>query len=479
MVEESLLSLELVYLFFSIGIAIELSKWLKIPSSVGLIVIGVAVGPSFLNLIHLSPIIHFLAEIGIIFLLFQVGLENDVSLLKSKSSIYVALFGFIIPFIGVFGLIMILDGNLILAIFLGITATATSIGITTSILKEMGVSEKSFSRTIFGAAITDDILGMVSLSFFTGIIIANQANLFTITWVIGFSIITLVVSLIIGTQLLKIIKFLSRKSLSDSSLYTFCIGLAVFASVLSENIGLSGIVGSFLIGLMIKSQSDEVEVEKIHHSFHNLIAVFSPVFFLSLGLKIEFQALKDGLAIGIILSIVAIITKFLGSYFGNSLVDKDRKISVIIGISTVPRGEIALVIANIGFILGILSSKYFSAIVLMSIITSFFPPFILVQLLKPYISAKNEEELMEMKRKVTTKWSMFNLAKLFKFVQNEKGVFVPLSDEFIGDIIKEEGLSEEKITVVKEIVDNQINLSKSKSIKKSSIRKIIRSLKPK
>lgn len=473
MAAEFTVSYELVLLFVVTAVGIEASKLLKIPGSVGLILIGLLFGPSFLDLLHESSLVFFLSEIGIVFLLFQVGLENDTTLLKSKSSITVAILGLIFPLIAGLMLGIAWQYELKEAMLIGIVATATSIGITTAILKDFGVSQQSYSKTILGAAVADDVLGLVVLSFYTGLVV-SQGGFFEIIFSLIISFLVLISSLFLGTRAILFLNRLSKQSLSDSSLYIFGIALALFAAVVSENIGVSSIVGAFLVGLMIKTKQFEHEIEKLDVSFHTLVAIFSPIFFLHLGLQIEFDSLVHGLVFGIVLSGVAIITKFIGSYIGANITGHSKYSSLIVGMGMVPRGEVALVVANIGFGLGIIGADVFSAIVVMAILTSFFPPIIMTQLLKPYIVAKTPEELSAMRETIEQRWSMYNIAGFYKFVQLENGSFSPFSENKLLETVKKEGGTEQTAQDVISIIRARLKHSKSGYIHRNSIRKIIR-----
>ncbi|MFX0199782.1 MAG: cation:proton antiporter, partial [Candidatus Hodarchaeota archaeon] len=284
------------------------------------------------------------------------------------------------------------------AFFVGVILTATSIGITMSILQELQMASRSFARIILGAAVIDDILGLVALSLTITIVQAGTVSIAEIMWIAFFSVGTIVVAVIIGIKLLSLVRTFSQKNLSEGALYLLIISLALLASVLAEDIGLSAIVGAFLAGLVITEAKFYREYAKLHETLDPLVALFSPIFFLQIGLLINREDLLAGIYLGLVLTLVAIIGKYLGCYYASRSTKINYLDSMLISFGMLPRGEVALVAAQIGLSFAIISPGVLSAVVVMSLLTSIIPPILFLYILSPYRAVTPEEFEVERKK---------------------------------------------------------------------------------
>ncbi len=391
------INLALVSIFIVAALGVQISKMLKLPSAISLILVGLIFGPVFLNIVQISPITKFLADIGIILMLFKVGIESEISLLKSKGAIFVGAAGFILPWILGYIVTIYFGFGGYESFFVGVILTATSIGITMSILQELQMASRPFARIILGAAVIDDVIGLIALSLTITIIQAGTVSIAEIMRMTLFSVGTIVVAVIIGIKLLSLVRTFSQTKLSEGALYLLIISLALLASVLAEDIGLSAIVGAFLAGLVITKAKFYREYAKLHQTLDPLVALFTPVFFLQIGLLINRADLLAGIYLGLVLTFVAIIGKYLGCYFASRGTKINYLDSMLISFGMLPRGEVALIAAQIGLSFAIISSEVLSAVVVMSLLTSIIPPVLFLYILSPYRAVTPEE--FEIKRK--------------------------------------------------------------------------------
>lgn len=372
---------ELVVALVASAAGLQISKLIRLPSPVALVIVGIVIGPAFLNIVRVNPIIEFLSGVGIVLLLFQVGLESDINTLKSKKAVIVGSFGIILPWLFGFAAMLALNYSFWESFFIGVLLTATSVGITVAILSELKVLEKEYSRVIVGAAVVDDVLGLIALSIATAIELNHEItlqNLLRIFLVAGGSV---VVALFFGIKFLSLMRRYSKFKIEEGAAYLIVVSVALLASYLSEFVGLSPIVGSFIAGLVMVESGYMREMRQIEEKIHSLVALFAPLFFLHLGLLLTFDDLVGGLALGILLTVAATLGKYLGCYVASRISGLNAEDSKIVGVGMVPRGEVALIAAQIGLVSGIISSQVFSAAVLMSFLTSVFPPLLLYRLI--------------------------------------------------------------------------------------------------
>ena len=385
-----------------------------VPGLIGEILIGIAIANivvgdwSFREMLGLQAgsmneeILEVLAELGVIFLLFAVGLETKVCNLLSigKTAFYVALLGVIIPFILGYTFIMYYDGNTYHAMFMGAAMVATSVGITARVIKDMGLTDRKESRIIIGAAVIDDILGMIVLAVVAGM---AETGEFSITNILIISISAVLFVILIILFCLKGIPKIQayscrRKECGKSTNVNMlalsiivCLGLAA----LSQYIGLAAIIGAFLAGMLFADCSCEWKLSDKVEALNVFLVSF---FFVSVGFKIDISDMtSEILMVGIVIIILAFISKYVGCYIGSKTdrsMEKDS--SNIIGIGMVPRGEVGIIVASIGLATGVLSNSLYSVVVMMSIVTTIIAPVFLSRAFKKkYITTSgrmSEEE---------------------------------------------------------------------------------------
>jgi len=402
----------IITLFVS-ALGIHVSQKLKLPSSIGLILIGIFFGPAFLGLVESNEVMEFLAQVGLTLLMFKIGLESDIRLLRSKSAFLVGMFGLAVPWIIGFITMWLLNYSLSEAFFIGVILTATSVGITVAILSELNVLDKIFAKTILGAAIVDDILGLFALSISTTIVATGTLNILSVAKNILLTLAILIVSVFLGIKILSFMKTIKRLKIEKATFYLVLLAVVLLASVFAEDIGLSGIVGAFFAGLVVSESGFHKEEKIFEHAIDPLVILFTPLFFLNLGLLVKFKDLVAGVGLGLLLTFVAIISKYFGCYYASKKSKIDELDAMLIGFGMLPRGEVALIAAQIGLSLGVISSTIFSSIIIMTLLTSLIPPLIFFYALRPYTHAKTIEEFEKERKKIIYNLNIITRLRLY------------------------------------------------------------------
>lgn len=355
----------------------------NLPQVVGALLAGVILGPSVLNILHETNFITRMAELGVIVLMFTAGLESDISKLKStgKHSFIIALLGVIIPLVGGTVVAYIFnDGSLTTVsellqnVFIGTILTATSVSITVETLKELGkISEKS-ANIILGAAVIDDVLGILVLTLVSSLADSSINIWIVIIKILGF----LAFSLVIGYLLYVFFdKWISKYDIDKRR---FVIGAFVICLLLSflaeEFFGVADITGAFIAGVIL---SKNKETSYIANRFDIIsYMLLSPIFFASIGINMTIPKMSISVVVmTIVLIIVAILTKIIGCGIGAKLCGYSNCEVIQIGIGMISRGEVALIVANKGMKLGIMNSYFLPPIIIMVIITTIITPILL------------------------------------------------------------------------------------------------------
>lgn len=365
-----------IILFFSM-LATLLSKKLKIPEVVGQMLIGIILAPSVLGLINGGHTIEVMSEIGVILLMFLAGLESDLEVLKKnlKPSILVALSGVIIP-ITIFGIVAFYSGRSIsTSLFYGIVFAATSVSITVKVLQEYGYLSTKAGNIILGAAVVDDILAILILSVFKSFK-NSEGNL-----IVQFSmeILFFVFLFFVHKFIPKVWKFINKLPIyakNTTSALIICLGL----SLLADKVGMSAVIGSFFAGIAIS----QTEVSEIIEEYVSAIGyvIFIPIFFVSMAISISFDVLFEHPFIVILFTLLAILTKFLPAYYSGKVCNLKKSESLLIGTGMVSRGEMSLIVAQIGLSGAIINKNIYSELVIVIILTTLLAPFLIKMVIK-------------------------------------------------------------------------------------------------
>jgi Kef-type K+ transport system membrane component KefB len=366
----------------------------------GELLAGIVLGTGLLNVIPtapgdpLTPVFRLLAQIGVVVLLFEIGLETDLKamLRDGPAAGAVALVGVAIPF--VLGFVYwrsTASDPLATAVFVGAALTATSVGITARVLKDLRVLESLEARLILGAAVIDDVLGLVILGVVSALATGAAFTLPGVLRVLGVAVVFLFLALWIGLRLAPRLFGLVERMRVRGVLLVSAFAFLLLLCVLAERVGTALIIGAFAAGLIL-SETNQVRV--IEERIRPVADVFTPIFFLSIGAAVDLRVWNpfvaenhETLAIAGVLFVIAVIGKVASGW----AVPWRRFNRWAVGIGMAPRGEVGLIFAQIGLGAGILSNRLFSAILFVVVATTLVTPPLLKRALKRDVTLDREE----------------------------------------------------------------------------------------
>lgn len=362
-----------------------ITRAMRLPQVVGALFAGILLGPIALNLIHSEGFIKPLAELGVVVLMFEAGLETDINELKKtgKASFVIALLGVLVPLIFGFGLAYFYHGselfasdskNILQSVFLGIILTATSVSISVEVLKEMGKLSTKAGNTILGAALIDDILGIIGLT-----IVISMANKEVNLMIVLLKILAfLVLAVIVGYFGHKLFdKWVNRYNKDLRRFVVTSFAFCLILSYIAEHFfGVSDITGAFVAGLVVSNTSRTHYISRRFETSSYML--LSPMFFASIGIGLTITAMSIEIIIfTILLVIIAIATKIIGCGVGAKLSGYTTKESIQIGTGMISRGEVALIVASKGLPIGLIEPATLGPIIIMIVITTVITPILL------------------------------------------------------------------------------------------------------
>ena len=376
----------------------EVFARLGIPSVLGELFAGVLLGSSILGIIEPNEILKILAEIGIILLLFEVGIETDFARLKDAGtkSFIVAILGVVLPFsFGLLSAYYIFGLAFDISLFVGGTLTATSIGITLRVLRDIHMENTNIAQIVIGAAVIDDIIGIILLVFIYDFSISHEANFRHTLSVAGMVLMFLVLAPILAKTFSYLIHKFHGQDLVPGYIPTIIVSLILLFAYLSHLVGAPAILGSFAAGVALSRRfflpfgaflkTNESLLDSVKKNMTPIIQIFTPIFFVMVGLSMDLRVIDFSLSSFWVMSLsfisIAFITKFIGAFF---IMQKCARNNAIIGISMIPRGEVGLIFAEMGRVNGILPNDIYAMLIFVIIITTIVPPF----LLKKYFKAE-------------------------------------------------------------------------------------------
>lgn len=384
---------ELALIVFAVKLMGQLSVKIGQPSVFGKLLVGIILGPSLLNILHPNELIKELAEVGVILLMFLAGLETDLKEFKKSAfaSTLVAVGGVIIPFLGGMGVAYFFGYEIHTAIFIGVLLVATSVSISVQTLRELGKIKSKEGVTILGAAVLDDVLGIIILSAVLGIFAGGAAGgsgLGSLIFLLVKIIMFFVIAVALGYFILpKFITWFNQFQVSQTLLAVSVISALLFA-YMAELFGVAGIVGAYVCGLMLSLTPHRDEMTHKVESFS--FPFFVPLFFVNIGLVANFKEMNTEIIwFSLVLAFIAIITKIIGCGIGAKLAKFDTKSALGIGTGMIARGEVGLIVALIGIDRGLISNDLFGAAVIVVIATTLVTP----PLIKLTMKRKKEEEV--------------------------------------------------------------------------------------
>ncbi len=366
----------------------ELVAYFGIPSVIGEIVAGILLGPTFLDLIQAGGMIQVLAEIGIILLLFQIGLETNIGdLVKSGyKSVMVALGGFVLPFSACYGLSYYLFSlPQLVSLFIAGTMTATSIGITMRSLNDLGRGGSREGRIVLGAAVLDDIMGVLLLAILFDISQNGQIELAGTARILIFMLVFFMVAPTVAKSFSFLIRKFEPLSNIPGTVPTTIVALVLFLAWLSHFIGIPELLGGFATGLALSRRffiplgvslrADPQFSEQINNQMQPIIQLFTPMFFVMVGLSIDLSAIDWSSQFfwyfSISLTAMAVVSKMGGAIFIREKLAR----RIVIGMAMVPRGEVGLIFAELGRTTKLLNNEIYTTLVMVIAYTTLFTPF--------------------------------------------------------------------------------------------------------
>ncbi|MCQ2979106.1 MAG: cation:proton antiporter [Clostridia bacterium] len=368
-----------------------LSKDAKLPKVLGAMVAGLVLGPSMLGWIHETDFIAQLAKLGVIVIMFSAGLDVNLKQIKEvfKSSFLIALLGVLCPVALGVGAMVLYNGTYNLeALFIGIIFTATSVAISVETLRELGKLNSKVGNAILAAAVIDDVLGVIALSF--GMAAAGEG--FNIWMTLLKIALFFVLAIITGVIIAKAFEWYVERFNRDMRRFTtfafvYCLVMAYVSEVY---FGLSAIIGAFVAGLVISNNHEEEYIAKKIEVLSYLI--FSPMFFASIGLQVQISEFgMNTLILALIFIGVAVLSKIIGCAIGAICCKYSMKESIQIGIGMVGRGEVVLILANKALEMGVITTQSFTAIIIAVIFCAIITPILLKLSFKKEIKEENSK----------------------------------------------------------------------------------------
>lgn len=346
-----------------------ISKKLKQPAVLGQILVGMLLG---MGILEKTELIHYLSEIGVIFLMFIAGLETDVNELRAsgKSSSAIAIAGVIVPLVLVSGAAFIMSGDWVSSLIVGLISIATSVSISVQTLKELGQLKTKQGVGILGAAIIDDVIGIILLTIVVGMARPGTGtNIFiVILKIISFFVITI----IIGYILVQLLAKISDRVNVRRKIVPYAIISCLILAFISEELGVAAVTGAYFAGVIFSMTPYR---HKISHDI-GLISdtIFTPIFFVGIGLGVELNTIGVGIGYSLLLLGLGIIGKIAGCGWGAKLTGFRGKHSLQVGIGMVPRAEVSIIIANLGLKMNLIGYKEFASAIVLVVATTLITP---------------------------------------------------------------------------------------------------------
>lgn len=398
---------DLLIVFVAAKLVGEIFTRIGQPAVIGELLVGVLIGPFALGLIgrpgpellelfHDDPAaasealhlaLEVFAEVGVVVLLFFVGLETrlDDMLKVGWRAAIVGVLGVLLPFLAGTALMLALGEPAVESLFIGVALVATSVGITARVLRDLGVLDAQEARIILGAAVFDDILGLLMLTIVSGIGSTGEVNVGRVVAIAALALGFTAVVALAGTWAARRWFHLASHLQIDNAPVVVSLALMLGLAVLAAAIGLAAIVGAFLAGMMLAEIAEEYELGRKMLPLYEFLV---PFFFVITGSMVDPRLFlqRETIGLALLVTAVAIVTKAAGAGLGGLGLSL-RSISII-GVGMVPRGEVGLIVASIGLSMGVVEHRLFSVVVVMAVVTTLIVPPLLTWLLRPLVEAR-------------------------------------------------------------------------------------------
>lgn len=348
------------------------SRKLKQPTVLGRLVMGIIIGPSVLGWVEPTETFNHLSELGVILLMFIAGLETDLDELieSGKASSIIAMGGVILPLVLGAGVSMLFGMSAIEAIFIGVILCATSVSISVETLREIDKLKTKQGIAILSAAVIDDVIGIVLLSVVAGFIRPGVGE--NVMLVMGKIVLFFVLSVVVGIVVIRISKRLFNTKVISGKIAIVALVFCLIMGYVSEELGVAAITGAYVAGIILSGTPYRHKVSQSIQEISYLL--FTPVFFVVTGMKVDATHLLSDWVFGLALVAAAVIGKLIGCGFTAKMAGFANKESLQIGIGMIPRGEVVLIITDIGLKLGVVPSSIFAAIIFLVLATTVVTP---------------------------------------------------------------------------------------------------------
>lgn len=366
-------------MFFAFAVILVAAKFASefcdrvgIPAVIGEIAIGIAIGPSVLGLVDTSDAVRILAELGVIVLLAQVGLEMNLGELRKvgRAALIVAIIGVAAPMSLGFGAGQLLGESTNASLFLGAALAATSVGITARVFGDLRALSTTEARLVLGAAVADDVLGLVILTIVTRVVEQGSVDVVGVLGTLLLAVGFLVVSTVVGLLFLpRIISFIGGRAKSPSVIAVVAAAVTFAMASAADAAQLAPIIGAFVAGISLGSTDHH---ERISREFNVLATIFVPIFFVSIGIDTDVSTFANGhtLLLAAALSVVAVAAKMITSV-GAWGTGADY---LLVGLGMVPRGEVGLIFASIGLTVGVFDDDLYAVVLIVVLVTTIIAP---------------------------------------------------------------------------------------------------------
>ncbi len=384
----------------------ELAVRLKSPSVIGELFAGIVIGPSLFGWIEPVEALKLMAEIGIILLLFEVGLSTDIKRLirSGKKSTIVAIVGFIAPLIFGFSIAYwLFELSLLISLFIGGTLTATSIGITVRVLTDLKLNNSHQGQIVLGAAVLDDVLGVMLLALLYEFSTGGGVNWVNAAKVLLFVSAFFILAPMLAKLMSLVIKRVHATSEIPGLIPTTIVSLVLFFAWLAHVVGAPELLGGFAAGLALSRRfflplgvtlrTDEDFAKTIEQQMQPIISLFTPIFFVVVGLSINLREIDWSSPQVWVFSFVLLLAAIAGKLIGSFFIKENLASKIMIGMSMVPRGEVGLIFAELGRLSGIFNNEIHAGMVIVIVLTTVIPPFAMKYFHRRYAHLLAETEM--------------------------------------------------------------------------------------
>jgi len=382
--------LNLLLILLTARIFAELAVYLKMTSVIGELFAGIVLGPSLMGWVEPAEAIKLMAQIGIILLLFEVGLDTDVRRLAHSGgkSFIVAISGFFVPFIlgyllasQVFGL------TTLVSLFIGGTITATSIGITVRVLCDLKRQHRHEGQVVLGAAVLDDVMGVLLLAMLYEFSVGGGISFINISKVAIFIGAFFLLAPLAAKLISQVISHFHDRSETPGLIPTMVVVLVLFFAWLSHELGAPELLGGFAAGLALSRRfffpfgtalhSDKHFSQDVKKQMKPIIHLFTPIFFVMVGLSLNFREIDWSSPFIWYFSTSFLLISIVGKMIGPLFLKQSKYSSIAIGLAMIPRGEVGLIFAELGRESGILNNEIYAAMIIVIALTTILPPFVM------------------------------------------------------------------------------------------------------